>query len=280
MSLTWGAPRSVSTDQGHKMALVSLVENRVALLFADKVPPTAHTPQESFGNSILAEVGPEGEIEVFGAFRFAEVPACRLEVTKVGPTAFVLAARAGQVADDMDSTVVTSQEAIAIYGEMVDNLLVFNPNFGNVEPNGTKVWGRSVSLIAPDTIAYAYQTGGSLKLKMAVLQVDPVTHRMQVVARPAIVREGFSPYVQMLSVPYTPSEPHTLIYHEDGDESKVSLCAWRPSTYSIERCERFTWLPQKVSAMSGVHLGGGKSFVAFVTEAGTPYYTVMGLSKK
>jgi len=280
MSLTWSTPRSVSTDQGHKMALVSLVENRVALLFSDKTPATVHTPQESFGNSVLAEVGAEGQVEILGAFRFSEAPTCRLEVTKVGPSSFVLAGRAGQVVDDMDSSVVTKQEAVAIYGEMVDNLLVFNPNFGNVEPSGTQIWARSVSLIAPNTIAYAYQQGSSLKLKMAILRLDPVTHRMEVVARPAVVREGFSPYVHMLSVPYTPSDPHTLIYHEDGDQSRASLCAWKSSTLSLEKCESFTWLPQKVTGISGAHLGGGKSFLAFTTAAGTPFYTVMGLSKK
>lgn len=284
MSLSWNTPQSVSIEQGHKMALVSLVDNRVALIFSDKIAPTAHTPEESFGNSVLAEVGPEGEISVMGAFRVSETPMCRLEISKVGPSSFVIAGRAGPAVDDMDDqAVATNQEAIAIYGEMVDDLLVFNPNFANIEPAGTQIWARSVSLIAPDTLAYAYQQGsadGGLKMKMAILSVDPVTHQMSVVARPAVVREGFSPYVQMLSVPYTPSDPHTLIYHEDGDQSKASLCAWKSSTSSLERCESFTWLQQKVTGISGAHLGGGKSFLAFTTASGMPYYTVVGLSKK
>merc|ERR1719436_1511112 len=115
---------------------------------------------------------------------------------------------------------------------------------------------------------------------MAVVEIDPVAHHMSIVGRPAVIHNGISPYVSMLSVPYAPADPHTLIYYENGESSMVNLCSWSATARTLERCEDFTWLTQKLTSVSGVHLGGGKSFMVFTPESGVPYYGVFGLSKK
>lgn len=280
MALTWGKAVNFCQDQAHKMAVMSFDKDRIAVLFSDKVKATQHTPVESFGNSVLAEVDQNGDARILGRFRFADSAVCRLEATKVTNTAFVLAARAAKATDDMDSSVSTKQEAMVLYGEVVDDDLVFDPNPLNLEPKKSQIWARGVSLVAPNTIAYAYQDGSDMNIQMAMAEIDPNSHRMKVVARHTVVPKGFSPYVSMLSVPYTPQDPHTLVYYEGEHASMVNLCSWSVHEKKLDRCEDFAWLAQKTTSVSGVHLGGGKSFMVFAPESGVPYYGVFGLSKK
>jgi len=293
--VTWGDAVTFAKDQAHKMSLVPLAQSRLALMFSDKVLATAHAPAESFGNAALLSVGGTGAVAVLGTFRFSDRPVCRLVATQLSATAFVVAARAGAAsADELDplpgagagvaggAAAGTKQEALAIYGEMVDSDLFFDPNTMSLEPQRSQIWARGVSLVAPNTFAYAYQRGVEMQVMLAVVEVNPTTHRMTVVSGPSPIHAGFSHYVSMISLPYTPADPHTLTYFEDeaAKAGKVSICTWDRQLRLLSKCEEFTWLSQKLASVSGVHLGGGKSFMVFTTESGTPYYGVFGLSKK
>jgi hypothetical protein len=278
--LAWGEPVNFCRSQSHKMAAFPMPGNRVVVLFADLVKASQHTPAEAFGNSMLLEVDNKGGITTMGNFRFADFAVCRLEVTKLTPKTFVIAARGAPMVDEMDSAVHTNQEAMALFGEMSGDDLVFDPNPVNLEPKGTDIWARGVSLIAPNTFAYAYQRGKESKIMMGVVHVNETTHRMDVLHQPSEIKAGFSPYVSMLSVPYTASDPHTLIYYDGPLNSMINVCSWDPAKRNLKKCEDFTWVQGKVKSVSGVHLGGGKSFMVFAPESGVPYYGVFGLSKK
>lgn len=282
MAKVWGAPMSFCRGQSHKMSMVPFSNERLAVMFSDKVVATQHTPTELFGNSLLVQLDPRGSIVNLGKFRFADSAVCRLEVTQLSATGFVLGARASRAAGDLETAAApTRQEAMAVYGELVDDELVFSPNAMNLEPQGSQIWARGLSLIAPDTFAYSYQAGASNEIKMAVVAVDPVSHQMSVLRHPTVVHPGFSPYVGMISVPYTPTDPHTLVYYEAHNTSRVSICSWVHADKMAKDCEEYTWLTSKLSSISGVHLGGGKTFMVFAAEStGAPYYGVFGLSKK
>jgi len=278
MALTWGQTIDFCNTQAHKMSVMGFDNNRVMVVYADK----AKTPfAEPFGNSILAEIGPLGNVSVLGNFRFADHAVARLEATKIGRNNFVLAVRAAKAVDDMNPQVFTRQEAMAVYGELAGDDLVFDPNPVNLEPEQGQIWARGISMVAENTFAYAYQDGLNMEIKMAVLQVDPESHRMQLVQTPSVISKGFSPYVSMLSVPYSEKDPHTLIYYQGSDKlGVVNLCSWDPQLRKLRKCEDFTWLSEKITATSGVSFGGGKSFMVFASESGVPYYSVFGLSKK
>jgi len=281
MALTWGEPVDFCSQQAHKMSILPLEKNRIMVLYSDKVKESQHADINSFGNSILAEIGDLGSMKVLGNFRFAESSVARLEAAKVGSNSFVLAARASPAVDEMNPQILTKQEALVMYGEMVGDDLVFDPNVVNLEPNTGDLWARGVSLIAPNTIAYAYQDAGNMLVKTAVISIEPETHRLKVVQTPETIKKGFSPYVSMLSVPYTESDPHSLIYYEGHDGSGVvNLCAWDAKFERLQNCEDFTWLSEKISSVSGSGLGGGKSFMVFTSESGTPFYSIFGLSKQ
>lgn len=278
--LQWGEPVEFCKSQSHKMAAVALPDNRFVVLFADQVPAKQHAPAESFGNSQLVQVSGTGAITSLGAFRFADYAVCRLEVTKLTPKTFVLASRAAPATDEMDASVHTNQEAMALFGEMSGDDLVFDPNPLNLEPQGKNIWARGLSLIAPNTFAYAYQRGTDQKIMMAVVHVNETTHRMKVVHQPSQIKDGFSPYVSMVSAPYTVSDPHTLTYYNGPQNSMINVCSWDPVKNALNKCEDFMWVQGKAKTVSGVHLGGGKSFMVFAPESGVPYYGVFGLSKK
>jgi hypothetical protein len=279
MALTWGKAINFCTDQAHKMSILPVGLNRAVILFSDKVKASLNTPAESFGNTVLVEIQ-DSKPSILGRFRFADFPVVRLEATKVSDNAFVLAARGAKVTDEMDNSVSTKQEAMAMYGEVVDNDLVFDPNPLNLEPKKSQIWARGISMIAPNTVAYAYQDGTDMQIKMAVLAIDPKTHQLTEAVAPATMRKGFSPYVNMISVPYTASDPHTLFYYQGEHSSMVNLCSWDAKRKKVSGCEDFSWLANKASSVSGARLGDGKSFMAFTTETGSPHYVVFGLSKK
>eukprot|EP00931_Biecheleriopsis_adriatica_P100395 TRINITY_DN75720_c0_g1_i1.p1 TRINITY_DN75720_c0_g1~~TRINITY_DN75720_c0_g1_i1.p1 ORF type:complete len:641 (+),score=148.01 TRINITY_DN75720_c0_g1_i1:246-1925(+) len=281
MALTWGHAHNFCSNQAHKMSIMPFKDNRVMVLYSDKVQASEHAPVESFGNSILTEIGSMGNISSVGNFRFTDNAVARLEATRVSPNGFVLAVRAARGFDDMNPQSSTMQEAMAIYGELVGDDLVFNPNVVNLEPNQGQIWARGLSLIAENTVAYAYQDGQSMEMKIAVLDVDPVSHRMKVLQTPAAFSKGFTPYVSMLSMPYTESDPHTLTYYQGLEgASVVNLCSWDKQFRALRNCEDFTWLSEKISTVSGTPLSGGKTMMVFASEAGVPYYSVFGLSKK
>lgn len=280
MSLTWGTAVSFAKEQAHKMAMVSFPGSLFAVMYSDKTIATAHSEAKPFGNSMMATVDGTGNFAKLGEYRFSDFSTCRLEVTKVSPHAFILAARASPTVDEMDPSIISNQEAVAIYGEAVDADLVFDPNPVNLEPKGTQIWARGVSLIAPHTFAYAYQDGSNNDMKMSVVHINPKSHHMTIAGAPVVVRGGFSPYIGMLNVPYTPKDPHTLMIYESGNSSMVNVCSWNEKRTKLENCEDFTWMSSRLTSVSGVHLGDGKSFMVFATESGKPYYSVFGLSKK
>lgn len=293
----WGDPVDFSMAQANKMALVDLPRGRVAVLYAD------HSQSNPFGGAVLATVGRKGEASIFGQYRFLDSAVCRLAVAKVSASSFVLAVRAGApLADDLeDPSSMASRQALAIFGEMVDDELVFDPDPANLAPESKKIWARSVALVAPNTVAYAFQDENDHSTKMAVLRVrqqepqqqasgagddESFQHepqqpsRLQVIQKPVIVGNGFTPYLEMLSAPYTATDPHTVICHEQGNRSVVSVCSWDQSVQSLARCQDFPWMASQLVGAAGVRLNGGRALVAVATPSGTPYLSLFGLSKQ
>lgn len=280
MALTWGSTIDFCSNQAHKMSMLSFDDNRVMVLYSDKAEEWPQGPVKSFGNSLLATIKEDGAIKIKGNFRFTDSAVTRLEASRVSPNAFVLAARASILVDDMDPKLRTMQEAMAMYGELMGDELVFNPNPVNLEPHQGQIWARGISHIAPNSFAYAYQDAENMAMKISVVDIHPETHRMKVVQTPASLIQGFSPYVSMLNVPYSLSDPHTLTYYQAADNtSMVNLCSWDVEFKRLGRCQDFQWLSEKISSVSGVPLDGGMSFMAFSSQSGTPYYSIFGLSR-
>jgi len=278
--ITWGDPITICRNQAHKIALVSLPGNKVAAMYSDHIAASETKPKESFGNSALASIGPKGAVEVLGNFRFVDKAVARVEATQLTPSSFVLAYRAGKEVDEMDTSVITRQEADAVYGEVDDDDLVFDPHPLHLEPDAQQVWSRGISLIGLNTFSYAYQLGEEEKTKLAVVKVNPATHRMTVTDGPYVIHDGFTPYVSMVSLPYAPTDPHTVVYYQPNKLGTLNICRVQPATGKLSRCQDFTWMNQQLSSVAGISLGGGRMLFAFTDMEGVPYYQMFGLAKK
>lgn len=281
--VTWSKPHQFCNKQSHGLAMFSLPPNRVAVLFSDKTSPSDIAPAEAFGNSLLASVGVDGGISLMGNFRFANQAVTRLGVTMLSPTAFVIAARSLPATDDVDGlnpSASKHQEALAIYGEMDDVDLAYDPNALSLEPNVTEIWARGVSKIAPDTVGYAYQVGTSSTTKLAMIRLNQTLKLMNVTATPKILQEGSeSPYVSMVSTPYTEKDPYSMTLYEANNQSMVSICKVQTPTYTLEACNSTVWLKQTTTSVKAVNLGHGELFFVFTTAAGVPYYERMLAAK-
>jgi len=287
--LFWGEPFSFCQSQSHQMAAVGLGASRVAVFFADRVPATAKTPEIAFGNALLATIDANGATSVLGKKRFIDSPVVRIETTLLTPSSFVIACRTSKAVDEQDTELITRQEALAIYGEIDDSDLVFNPNSLSLEPEESQIWARGVGLVAPYTFGYAYMLGRERKLKLDVVHVDPESHRMKIDAGPKEVSKGVSPYASMLSYAYAPTDPHTFLYYESKGHSMINICKWRDdrlhkarhkALVGLQECEDFTWMRQPVHSVAAVALPGGRALFAFTTADKVPYYQIIGVSKK
>lgn len=282
LHITWGEPVRFCRGQSHQHAMVPLPQSRVAVFWADSTPPTATKDRVAFGKAALAQVDDHGAVTMLGDTRFTEVAALRLEATLVTPTSFVISCRSPKMVDEMDTTQVTLQEAKLIYGEMVEDDLVFDPDSLNLEPEKDHVWARGLSLIAPNTIGYAYQMGKRGRTKLTTVHVDPETHKMTIANKQGsiILSKGFSPYVSMINYPYAPNDPHTFVYYQKKGKSLINICRYRPQQQRLAHCEDIAWMRQPLKSVDAIALGGGRLLFVYATEHGVPYYQLMGVSKK
>jgi len=281
-NLKWGQALQFCTKQAHGMVLAALPPNRVAVFFSDHTPPSTNAPQESFGNSLLVDIIPaSGELSPIGNFHFTNQAVTRLAVTMLSPTSFVIGCRSAKAIDELNTGAAVGQEALAVYGEMDDVDLVFDPNPLSVDPSQTQIWSRGVGKIGPNTIGYAYHLGKKAQTMLAIAQVDPVTKMMTLKGEPKMIHEGATPYVSMIPTPYSEVDPlqHTLVLYESGGESKISMCTVN-SDVEIDTCEETPWMKLKLTSVSGVPLGMGRIMFAFTTAGGVPYYTTVGVAKK
>lgn len=282
ISMNWGGFTSLATGMSQKMALLDVADDNVALLYTDRIPASRNSLPGYFGNAFLTFVDETGNVNGLGRYRFSDAPVSRLDAVRITPRTFVIAARAMPAVDDFDGGSTVHQEALAIHGEKYQDGLIFSTNTLNLEPNRTQIWSRGVSLVAPDTFAYSYLTGmtDSPKVMQAVVKVEPDTHQMQVIAGPNVIHSGFTPYVSMLSVPYTATEPHTATFfrNERTNASEVMFCRWNQAM--VQDCEHSPWMNEVIPSSSGAHLGGGRAFMFYTTDAGVPLYTIFGVGKK
>jgi len=285
LHITWGQWTTFCENQAHRMTLMSLPPNKVVVIYPDRTQATLRKVSQSFGNSILVDVGSKGELVTVGNFNFAEQPLTRVEVTKLTPSSFVIGARSAPAEDEMNPGVQVKQEAVAIFGELMDgDKLVYDPNSLSIEPQATDIWARGLGLVAPNTFGYAYQMGKTLETRLAVVHVDPSTHKMRTTMKTAI-HQGNTDYVQMIPVPYTASDPHTFVYYRSQDpktgaaHSSANICTVT-KTGEIKECEEFPWLLSDVSSVSAARLGSGRSLFVFTNKKGVPFYSVVGVAKK
>ena len=59
---------------------------------------------------------------------------------------------------------------------------------------------------------------------LKIVKVNPATHRMTVTDGPYVIHDGFTPYVSMVSLPYAPTDPHTVVSRAAFVKSYICFC--------------------------------------------------------
>eukprot|EP00397_Hematodinium_sp_SG-2012_P031218 GEMP01033117.1.p1 GENE.GEMP01033117.1~~GEMP01033117.1.p1 ORF type:complete len:502 (+),score=121.52 GEMP01033117.1:20-1525(+) len=201
--VTLGIPLPFARHQEHQMAVLPLPGNHVVVFYSDRIVDALGKTKERFGGVGLFVVGARGDVVLKGKLRFAEVPVTRIRAALLSSNEFVVAYRHVQ-----NEIGVEKQEGNVVYGAFHEGEVVFDPHPISMEPDKVDVWARDLTLVSMNTFAYGYYLAGSEELKVQLVKVDPMTHRMTKKSV-QVVGHGFTPFMKGVSLAFAPNEPRT-----------------------------------------------------------------------
>jgi len=258
--------------QDEAASLVSLASSRVVCLFAH--PQLGK--EQAYGGAIFLQVVKGGSISVIGKYRFAEHLVTDVAAVALRPNSFVVAFRDPPRADEPSTAF--SRELSVVWMSMQDNELVVDPHPIVIEPETKEMGPRSVSLISENLFSYSYQSKSQQKTKMAIVRVDPDTHRMTVTDTPKEVASGDTKFVKSISLPFQSLAPHSLTYiqHPRGN-GVAETCRISPRG-KISDCQELPWANTRMSSVSAARLGDGRLVFVFGDDKKDPlpYYQMLG----
>jgi len=267
--------QAIAKSQVERMVLVQLQSSRVVCLYSEITPPDQEGRRHYFGGALLAEVLSGGPIRIMGNYRFAEgMPISRLAAVALTPSSFVVAFRAQHLPDAPAGQ--PSLELSAQWIGMSGAELVIDPHPVALEPEHAGFLDRDVALVAKDTFAYTYTGGIKDKVtKMAILSVDPTTHRMSILGGPDLVTSGEPQYIQSVSLPGSPYTPSTFtVLQKPQEYSKAEVCRISAAG-RIADCREVPWADQELKAVSAARLVDGRIALAFIDMNGEVLYQLM-----
>lgn len=288
-SVTLGSPKAFARRQARQMALVQLPDSHAAIVFADHVTGAGAVKGKSVtssrGAALLARVWPEGlDTDLLGKYRFSDAPAARFAVTSLTPTSFVIAYREGA-----RPGVSQRSEAAAVWGQLHNGQLVFDPHHLSLEPRRSQIWSRSLSLISQDTFAYTYYSGEEQVTKQAVVHLNPASRRMQIVDGPKVIDSGFTPFLgsvskstlklSLLETSEAAKSTQTFSYFSKPSSgfAGAKVCGLTQQSH-IGDCEDVGWSDRELASASGTAVADGRALLVFTDAHGTPFFQFMGLA--
>lgn len=264
------SPRAISRGQSEAAVLLPLASSKVGCFYADSVTPLkAGMPIMHFGSALIAGVSADGAINVGGRYRFHEGPVSQLAATLLTPSTFVIAYRGSSLGVQSAGS---DEETSVVWAQVKDGEFVVDPHPLLLDQNAGNVQARDVALVSDNMFAYSYQSVSEKETKMAVVYVDPVSHKMTVTAKPNKISKGKSPFVRQLSYPYGSKSPHSLTYLQaEGEESSAVICRVT-FTGAAEGCHHLNWSGTKVVAASAGSLWDGRVLFVYANENGALFY--------
>jgi len=263
-----GTPVAFARHQSHQMAILPLPENHVVVFYSDKTMDSEGEVTENYGGAALFEVDAKGEMILKGKFRFAEIPVTRIQATLLSANEFVVAFRA--IENEVNKE---KQEGSVIYGAFHSGEIVLDPHPLFVEPKKTDVWGRDLILVSLNTFAYGYYLGGRQEIKVALIKVDPTTHKMELVDT-QVVSKGATPFIKGISLAFAPQEPRTYFFYKSGRNAYANSCA---VLAHLTQCKSEIFTGYDVQSVAARSLGESRVVFVFTDEKHAPHYQIVGL---
>lgn len=171
-------------------------------------------------------------------------------------------------------TDVEKQESSVIYGSFVDGEMVLDPHPLSLEPTEDGILARDVMLVSLNTFAYGYYLEKSQDVRVTLVEVEPVTHKMRKV-NTETVSHGFTPFVKGISLAFAPKEPRSYFYFKNGATSIASSCA---TPERLSQCTNSTWTDFDVQSVAAVSIGDSRIIMTFTDELHAPHFQLLALA--
>jgi len=256
--------------QSEAAVLVSLASSRVVCLFAHPKGPK----EQPHGGAIFLQAVKGGSISVIGKYRFANHAVTEIAAVALRPNSFVVAYRDPPRADEPSNAL--SRELSVVWMSMQDQELVVDPHPIVIEPETKEMGARSLALVSENLFSYSYQSNSERKTKVAIVRVDPDTHRMTVTDTPKEVSSGDTAFVKSISLPFQSLAPHTLTYLQPpGKNGVAETCRISPRG-KITGCQELPWANARMSSVSAARLGDGRLVFVFGDDKKDPFYQMLG----
>eukprot|EP00916_Digyalum_oweni_P007774 GHVL01013085.1.p1 GENE.GHVL01013085.1~~GHVL01013085.1.p1 ORF type:complete len:695 (+),score=146.34 GHVL01013085.1:45-2087(+) len=326
----------VARMQSRASSLLSLSNQRIALMYQNHHLSTPGQPAQAYGAASLYEIEDKGGLSCLGDYEFADKEVSRITATLLQNDEFVVAFREGRETDtaaganhmtedsthdmktddmksiknklkgkndkisgraekiketneidtvegnDMVLGELTSDrsEANAVVARMVGDDLIFVPHPLKIEPHLKDIWARDVSVVGKDRIIYAYYAGNVDETRAAMIDLDPVHHRLHVTDGPIVLKKGRTPFVHTVSV--LGDESQAIIIYQTMKDShptvEMSICPIN-SLGKMDTCEEHSWADRGVSSVSAMSLDPKTILFVFSDEQGIPWYQLAGFHR-
>lgn len=256
------------------MALVPLSSSRVVCLYNEEV--VASGDEEAHGGrgvAALLQLLEGGALALMGKYHFSEMAVSGVHAVPMSPTSF-LVGFSGLPAEGAAAS--SSKDLGAVWMEMQDEMLVADPHPVFLEPESPGMRPRDLALVSKDMVAYVYQSIAEHRTKVAILRVDPVTHRITVTGGPESLRAGDAMSLGAVQAPDGAAEAaHVMVYFQSqGKHGSAETCRVSPAG-RVTDCRLREWADHSLGAVGAGRLrSGGVAFV-FAKQDGDLYYQLV-----
>jgi len=271
-------PKAFAPSLSENPVLVALATSRVACLYTGRTMDDSGHLRHIFGGAALLHVLENGQLSVLGRYRFADgQPVEHIAATALSPTSLVVAYRV--VPDGTAALGEASAELSAVWMGMHNDKLAVDPHPIQLEAKRVDMKLRDVSLVSMNLFAYSYESVGEQTVKMVVVRVDPVTHRMSVTGAPQVLGRGKVDYVQAISLPNGAMSPTTFTYFQQPNQTSMAeVCRVSPAG-RIADCKDVMWGEAVFQSVSGARLADGRLAMAMVGPQGKMFFQLLGPSE-
>jgi len=263
-------PVAFVKSQSEPASLVQLASYRIVCLYSH--PKSAK--EQGYGGAMLLQVLHAGSLSIIGKYRFADRLVTDIASVSLRANSFVVAFR--DPPSPEDSSKSYSRELSAVWMALQDEELIVDPHPITIEADKRDMGLRDLSLVSENLIAYSYQSNVDRKTRMAIVRVDPDTHRMKLTGPPKEIASGETPFVKSISTPFQSLAPHTLTYIQHPRKSSVAETCRISARGFIASCQELPWSNSQVSAVHGARLGDGRLVFVFSDTNKAPYYQMLG----
>jgi hypothetical protein len=256
--------------QAEPAALVQLATSRVVCLYSH--PKGAK--EQAYGGALFLQVIHGGSLSIIGKYRFADHLVSNIAAVSMRPTSFAVAFRDPPLPDAASNA--PSRELSVVWMSMQDEELVVDPHPIVLEPKSKDMGVRDLAMVSENLIALSYQSNADKKTKMAIVKVDPDTHRMKQLGESVVLASGDTPFVKSISTPFMSLAPHTLTYLQHPRKSSVAETCRISARGNIANCQELPWSNTQVSTVAAARLGDGRLVFIFADRKLAPYYQMLG----